>query len=153
VARASAHQVLPAVADAIAVAAGLDRREMPSVNDPCELWAIDAVADLSTPTYSRLFVWDGGDAFDLQQRIAVQCFTSGPDYVLALEQAAAIHDSLLSTGAGADDLPRVDWLVGPDGGRFVVNIHELSQPKQIGRDDAGRAEVSFDFEFSFIQQT
>jgi hypothetical protein len=141
------HLMLPVLADAIAAIAEIARPAEPAANALCGLWVHDSIDELSTPTFSRLYIWGGEDADITPERIAVQCFTVGPNYPSAFARAAAIHKALLDT----EGVPRIEWGVGPEvGQKYRISIFELSRPRAVGRDEKNRAEVSFDFEIGFV---
>jgi hypothetical protein len=145
-----AHLMLPVLADAMAAACDpvVARPAVPTAASRCGLWAHDAVDELSTPTYSRLYIWGGEDADVTPERVAIQCFTVGPDHASAAAQAANLHDVLLDT----EGVPRLHWRpeVGGVPIAYELSVFELSRPRAIGRDEKNRVEVSFDFEIGFI---
>jgi hypothetical protein len=143
-----AHLMLPVLADALAAACAIPRPASPTANARCGLWAHESHDELSPATFSRLYIWGGEDADVTPERVAIQCFTVGPDHASAAAQAANLHDVLLDT----EGVPRLHWRPGVGGVpiAYELSVFELSRPRAIGRDEKNRVEVSFDFEIGFI---
>lgn len=90
----------------------------------------------------------GTDEKDLPiQYQVIQIMTRDPGFQVAYERAFVIYRYLFGDTQAGKWLPRHNFKIGVTREAYVLTCSALQLPSDIGKDEAGRSEVSFNIRF------